>query len=132
MSKKQFYIERIAAIIASLILLQTLYFKFTAHPDSVHIFMEMGVEPFGRIGLGIFELIAAILLLYPKTSHFGGILGIGIMLGAIISHLFILGINVNNDGGILFTLATTVFVCSLVVVMLKKDKLYQLWIKMRN
>ena len=132
MSKKQFYIERIAAIIASLILLQTLYFKFTAHPDSVHIFMEMGVEPFGRIGLGIFELIAAILLLYPKTSHFGGILGIGIMLGAIISHLFILGINVNNDGGILFTLATTVFVCSLVVVMLKKDKLYQLLIKMRN
>lgn len=130
MSKKQYYIERVAAIIASLILIQTLYFKFTAHPDSVYIFMRMGVEPYGRIGLGIFELIAAILLLYPKTSYFGGILGIGIMFGAIVSHLFILGINVNNDGGILFTLATTVFVCSLVVVILKKDKLYQLWIKM--
>ncbi len=130
MSKKQYYIERVAAIIASLILIQTLYFKFTAHPDSVYIFMRMGVEPYGRIGLGIFELIAAILLLYPKTSYFGGILGIGIMFGAIVSHLFILGINVNNDGGILFTLATIVFVCSLVVVILKKDKLYQFWIKM--
>lgn len=126
MNKKQFYIERILAIIAATILLQTLYFKFTAHPDSVYIFTEMGVEPFGRISLGIIELIASILLLYPKTSHIGGVLGIGIMLGAIISHLFILGVNVNNDGGTLFILATTVFVCSFVVVILKKNELLSL------
>ena len=106
MNKKQFYIERI-----------------TAHPDSVYIFTEMKLEPYGRIGLGIFELIAVGLLLYPKTSHIGGVIGLGLMLGAIFSHLFVLGVEIHNDGGTLFILAILVFVCSLVVVLLKKDKL---------
>lgn len=123
MSKKQFYIERVAAIIGAIILLQTLFFKFTAHPDSVYIFTEMKLEPFGRICLGIFELIAAGLLLYPKTSHIGSVIGLGLMLGAIFSHLFILGVEIHDDGGTLFILAILVFVCSLVVVILKKNKL---------
>lgn len=126
MTKSTYYIERAAAIIAAIILLQTLYFKFTAHPDSVHIFTEMGVEPFGRIGLGIVELIAAALLLYPKTSALGAVLGIGMMLGAIFSHLLILGVEVNNDGGSLFLLAVAVFVCSLVVVLIKRQTLLKL------
>lgn len=126
MTKSTYYIERVAAIIAAIILLQTLYFKFTAHPDSVHIFTEMGVEPYGRIGLGVLELIAAALLLYPKTSALGAVMAIGMMLGAIFSHLLVLGVEVNNDGGSLFLLAATVFVCSLAVFLIKRQSLFKL------
>lgn len=123
MNKKRYYIERVAAIITAVILLQTLIFKFTGHPDSVYIFSSIGIEPYGRIGLGIVELIVAGLLLFFKTSLWGGILGTGIAMGAIISHLFILGIVVNNDGGMLFSLAIISFLCSAVVVFLKKEQL---------
>lgn len=123
MNKKRYYIERVAAIITAVILLQTLFFKFTGHPDSVYIFSSIGIEPYGRIGLGIVELIVAGLLLFFKTSLWGGILGTGIAMGAIISHLFILGIVVNNDGGMLFSLAIISFLCSAVVVFLKKEQL---------
>ena len=118
-ARTAFYSERVAAIIAAVILLQTLYFKFTAHPDSVHIFTKIGGEPFLRIGSGIVELIIALLLLFPRTSLYGGLLGFVLMLGAIGQHLFVLGINVNNDGGALFALAITTLFCSAVVVLVK-------------
>lgn len=108
----------------AIILLQTLYYKFTAHPDSVHIFSELGVEPWGRIGLGIIELITAILVLIPKTKIIGIITSLGIIIGAIGSHLLVLGINVSNDGGGLFTLAIIVFIASIIfLIMHKKDVL---------
>lgn len=113
-------ISRIAAIAAAVILLQTLYFKFTAHPDSVYIFSQLGLEPFGRIGIGIAELIAAILLIIPRTQSIGGVLGLGIISGAIFSHLTQLGIVVNNDGGTLFGMAVVVFACTAVVVWLNR------------
>lgn len=118
-AKTAFYAERAAAIIAAMILLQTLYFKFTAHPDSVHIFTKIGGEPFLRIGSGIVELIIASLLLIPRTSLYGGLAGFVLMLGAIGQHLFVLGINVNNDGGTLFVLAITTLLCCAIVVLLK-------------
>lgn len=108
----------------AIILLQTLYYKFTAHPDSVHIFSELGVEPWGRIGLGIIELITAILVLIPKTKIIGIFTSLGIIIGAIGSHLLVLGINVSNDGGGLFTLAIIVFIASIIfLIMHKKDVL---------
>ena len=123
MSKqKLYYIERLAAVIAAIILLQTLYFKFTAHPDSVYIFSKIGGEPHLRIGSGIVELIISLFLLYPKTSVIGALLGIGVMLGAITQHFFVLGIEVNNDGGLLFTLAwITLGCCALVFYLKRKD-----------
>ncbi|WP_321538270.1 DoxX family protein [Flavobacterium piscinae] len=94
--------------------MQTLYYKFTAHPDSVHIFTALGVEPWGRIGLGVVELITAILILLPKTKTIGMLNSLGIILGAVFSHFLVLGINVSNDGGGLFTLAIIVLLaCSL-------------------
>lgn len=102
----------------AVILLQTLYFKFTAHPDSVHIFSALGVEPWGRIGLGIVELITAILILLPKTKTIGMLTSLGIILGAIFSHFLVLGINVSNDGGGLFTLAILVLLASSLYVFL--------------
>ncbi len=122
-NKKAFYVERVAAFIAAIILLQTLYFKFTGHPDSVYIFTKIGGEPYLRIGSGIVELIVSILLLIPKTSQYGAVLGMGVMAGAIGQHLFVLGIEVNNDGGSLFALAITTFLCCLLVAFLKRQSL---------
>jgi hypothetical protein len=110
----------IAAIIAAIILLQTLYFKFTAQPESVYIFTQLGLEPYGRIGSGIFELIAGILLLLPKTRIYGSILGLGVISGALFSHLFVLGFEVQNDGGTLFYLALTVFLCCLFILICER------------
>ena len=119
-------IERISSVIAAIILLQTLYFKFTAAPESVYIFSELGIEPYGRIGSGILELIIALLLLFKKSSLIGAILGLGVITGAIFSHIFVLGIEVQNDGGLLFGLALLVFILCLVTIFLQKDKLLSL------
>ncbi|MFH7013881.1 DoxX family protein [Flavobacterium sp. FlaQc-52] len=106
----------ILRIIASAILLQTLYFKFTAAPESVYIFSTLGIEPYGRIGSGIAELIVAILILIPKTTWLGALGGCGVMTGAVFSHLFVLGIEVKGDGGFLFFLALITLVCCLILL----------------
>ena len=116
------YIERITSLVAAVILLQTLYFKFTGAPESVYIFSQLGVEPYGRIGLGIVELITAVLLIIKRTSFVGALMGVGIMSGAILSHLFVLGIVVQDDGGTLFGLAILVFTMCLITAILQKDK----------
>jgi hypothetical protein len=109
--------------IAALILLQTLYFKFTGAEESVYIFSTLGMEPWGRIGSGVAELIAAGLLLFPGKQAFGGVLALGVMAGAIMSHLTKLGIVVKDDGGLLFTLALVVFVCAAAVAFLHRKQL---------
>ncbi|HMR90436.1 MAG TPA: DoxX family protein [Saprospiraceae bacterium] len=121
-----YYIERAISIIAAVILLQTLYFKFTAAPVSVHIFSTLGIEPWGRIGSGVVELVSGILLFMPKTSLYGAILALGTMAGAIMAHLFFLGIEVQNDGGSLFLLAIIVTVCSLGLIFIKWNEVLNL------
>ena len=66
-------------------------FKFSGAEESVYIFTKLGIEPFGRIGSGIVELIASILILIPRTTLLGALLALGIMTGAIFSHLTKLG-----------------------------------------
>jgi putative oxidoreductase len=102
----------------ALILLQTLYFKFTGHPESVELFTKLGVEPWGRIGTGIIELVAGILLFIPSTIFIGALLSLGLMSGAILSHLTVLGIESKGDGGELFMLAIIVWMCSAVIIIL--------------
>lgn len=109
--------------IVVIILLQTLFFKFTAAEESVYIFKTLGIEPFGRIASGIAELIASILILIPRTTLIGALLTIGTMSGAILSHLLFLGIQVNGDGGLLFILAIITFSCSLYLILINKSKL---------
>ncbi len=99
-------------VVAALIMLQTLYFKFTGAEESIYIFTQVGMEPFGRIGVGVMELIASALILIPATVWAGAILALGLMGGAIMMHLTLLGIEVQGDGGYLFFLALTVAVCS--------------------
>ncbi|NMH24363.1 DoxX family protein [Flavobacterium solisilvae] len=112
----------IIKLVAVIILLQTLYFKFTAAPESVYIFSTLGIEPFGRIGSGIVELIASILILIPRTTLLGAVLGFATMLGAIFSHIFVLGIEIQNDGGTLFVLAVITLLCCLILIFNQKDK----------
>lgn len=109
-------------IIAAVILLQTLYFKFTGHPESVELFTKLGVEPWGRIGTGIIELITGILLLIPATVFIGAFLGIGLMSGAILSHLTVIGIVSKGDGGQLFMLAIVVLISCIMIGFLHKQQ----------
>ena len=128
----KYYIERISSVAAALILLQTLFFKFTGAPESVYIFSELGVEPYGRIGTGVLELIVAGLLLVKRTSLIGGILGLGIISGAILSHLFFLGIEVQHDGGLLFGMAVLVFILLAINLILQQEKLADFIRSVRN
>jgi uncharacterized membrane protein YphA (DoxX/SURF4 family) len=112
-------------ILAAVILLQTLYFKFTAQPESVELFTILGMEPWGRIGTGIAELIAAILLLIPRTTLLGALMGMGLMSGAIFFHLTKLGINFGGDV-ILFAYAVITFICCLILIMINRKNILQL------
>lgn len=113
----------IIKLVAVVILLQTLFFKFTGAEESVYIFETLGIEPFGRISSGVVELIASILILIPITTLLGAILAIGTMAGAIVSHIFVLGIEVKNDGGTLFILALITFSCCLYLILINKNKI---------
>jgi len=113
------------------IMLQTLYFKFSAAPESVYIFSKIGMEPYGRIGIGILELIASILIMIPKTTFYGALLGLGLMLGAIEFHITDLGINVQNDGGKLFYLAVTTAAFCGVLLVIKRRQFLSLF-KIKN
>ena len=111
--------------IAAVILFQTLFFKFTGAKESVYIFTTLGMEPWGRIGSGVAELIASILLLLPQTVVFGAIMSLGVISGAIFFHLTKLGIALPlvDDHGELFALAVVVFVCSLAVLIMHRQEL---------
>jgi len=110
-------------IVAAFILLQTLYFKFTGQPESVYIFSKLGMEPWGRIGSGVAELLASILLLVPSAIVIGALLAAGIMFGALAAHLFILGIEVRGDGNQLFIYALVVLSASIVLLFLHFQQL---------
>ncbi len=117
-------------LLAAVILLQTLFFKFSAAPESVYIFSAVGLEPWGRIGTGVAELIAAVLLLLPGTIVWGAIMGIGIMLGAVATHLFVLGIEVMNDGGQLFIYALLVLTACIILFFQNRQQLVLLKTKL--
>ena len=105
----------ILRLVVAVILLQTLYFKFSGAAESVYIFTQLGVEPYGRYFSGVIELIAALLILYPKTTGLGAFLSAATMAGAITGHIGVLGIEIEHDGGTLFFLALAVFVASIIL-----------------
>jgi len=126
MTTTETFISWAARIIVAIILLQTLFFKFTGAEESRYIFttlMGPEFEAVGRIGSGVVELIAAILLLIPSKAWLGSVIALGTISGAIFSHLTMLGIQVKGDGGLLFGLAVTVFVLSAVVVLIHRREL---------
>lgn len=112
--------SRVLQGLVALILAQTLFFKFTAADESVYIFTTLGMEPWGRIGSGVAELIAAVLLVIPRTVVFGALLTLGVLSGAIMSHLTRLGIVVQDDGGLLFALAVAAFAGSGAILFIRR------------
>jgi len=119
LSPTQRIVSWILQVIVAVILFQTLFFKFTGAEESKYIFTKLGMEPWGRIGSGVAELIAVCLLLHPRTVTLGAILTLGVLGGAIVSHLTKLGIVVKDDGGLLFALALTAFTGSAIVLVLR-------------
>jgi len=115
---------------AATILAQTLWFKFSGAAESRWIFETLGAEPWGRLFTGVLELICVLLLLHPRLAAFGGLLAVGIMGGAVLSHMFFLGIQVQGDGGLLFGLALLVMACGCAVCALRRDDLL-LWARRR-
>ncbi len=113
----------VARIAAAVIMVQTLYFKFSGAEESIYIFSTVGIEPWGRIATGILELIASILILINATAWLGALLGVAIMGGAIFTHLTVLGIDVKGDGGYLFILGVIVLLCCTVILLYNKQKL---------
>jgi putative oxidoreductase len=119
----QAIVSWVLQIVVAIILFQTLFFKFTAAEESVYIFRTLGAEPWGRIGSGVVELIAVVLLLYPRTVPLGALLALGVISGAIFSHLTRLGIAVKGDGGLLFALAVAVFIGSAAILALRRREI---------
>lgn len=113
-------------LVAAYILLQTLRFKFLGLPESVYIFTKVGMEPWGRIGSGIVELIAAILILFPRTTAWGALLALGTISGAIFFHLTVLGIEVQGDGGQLFYMAIAVWVSAAILMFVYRQQIMRL------
>ncbi|REJ75979.1 MAG: DoxX family protein [Acidobacteria bacterium] len=112
-----------ARIAVAAILLQTLFFKFTGAEESRYIFttlMGPELEAYGRIGSGVVELIAAVLILIPQTAWLGSLIAVLTILGAIFSHLTRLGIEVKGDGGLLFALALVVLVLGTLSLLLNR------------
>ena len=109
-------------IVAAFLLLQTLYFKFTAHEQSIRLFTTLGMEPWGRIGTGVFELIASVLILIPRTTLLGALMALGLMSGAIYFHLTKLGIYFDGDP-VLFIYAVIVFICSLLLIIIYRKNI---------
>ena len=116
-------ISWIAQILAAAILGQSLFFKFTGAPEAVHLFTALGVEPWGRFTVGAIELITVLLLLVPRTAALGAIVAIGLMVGAIGSHLTIIGVNFQGDGGTLFAMAWIVLAASFTVAVIRRREL---------
>ncbi len=110
-------------LFAAIILAQTLYFKFSGAEESRYIFTTIGMEPWGRHLVGVSELATVVLLLLPRTAWLGGLLGLGVIAGALFFHLTVLGIDVQGDGGTLFYLALAVFVACLGVLWLHRAEL---------
>lgn len=124
LTKNQNRLSWVLQIVVAVILGQTLFFKFTAAPESVHIFETLGAEPWGRIGSGVAELIAVVLILAPWRPAYGALLAMGVMAGAIGSHLTKLGIVVQDDGGMLFTLAVVTFAAAATVSFLRRREIF--------
>jgi hypothetical protein len=126
MTRSQTVTSWVLQLLVAGILLQTLFFKFTGAEESVYIFTRVGAEPWGRIASGVFELIAAVLLLIPALAPYGAVLTLGLMAGAVMSHLTLIGIAVKGDGGLLFGLAVTCLIGSAIVLVLRRAQVLAL------
>lgn len=126
MTKINLIARWVLRLIAAFIMVQSLFFKFSGAEESIYIFSTLGMEPWGRIGTGVIELIASILLLIPRTTWLGAGIGLGTMAGAILSHITKLGIEVKGDGGQLFIYAVVTCASCAILLWLDREKVQNL------
>lgn len=141
MSAVRTYLPWVLAVYIAFVFIQSLFFKFTNAPETVHIFttigMWLGIELFSNYGayvVGAVELVASILLFVPRTQVVGAALALGVMTGAIFFHLVSpLGVVVGNaemgveaDGGLLFGMACGVWVAGAIILWLRRDRVVEL------
>lgn len=119
-------IRWVLRLVAAFIMVQSLFFKFSGADESIYIFSRLGMEPWGRIGTGVIELIASILLLIPRTTWLGAVLGVGTMSGAIFFHLTSLGVEVHEDGGQLFIYAVITALSCLLLLFIERQRIQQM------
>ncbi len=144
LEKAKTYAPHGIAVIASLVFLDSLRFKFTNAPETQTIFgklndwsASLGADGlFAQTGLfsqyviGSAELIASALLLigihpaFRRLQAIGALIAVAVMTGAISFHLFTpLGIDPNNDGGGLFFMATVVWATSILMLFIRRNEL---------
>lgn len=110
-------------LIASGILGFSAFLKLTAAPATVFIFQKLGMEPSGRYGVAVLEIITLILILFPRTAWRGAILGCMLMFGAICMHLTMAQFSILGDNGLMFASAIVVFACCISVLVFHKSEL---------
>ena len=123
LTQKQRAWSWVCSLIAAAIMLETLFFKFTGAKESVYIFSTIGLESWWRYGQGIWELVASVCLLAPRLRWAGGFLTLGAIGAAIVTHLTVLGIQIQGDHGLLFGMALTTFTCGAVVTWLHRHEI---------
>ncbi|WP_167882427.1 DoxX family protein [Leptospira sarikeiensis] len=115
-------LSMVLSVFSAIVFLQTLFFKFTGDDESVKIFSTLGIEPWGRIGTGSVEFFVAALLIFPPSRFVGALVGFGLMIGAVLSHILFLGIVVDDDGGLLFAMAVSVLIACTIILNLEWDR----------
>jgi hypothetical protein len=123
LTRRELIVTWICSLIAAGIMIETLFFKFSASEESVYIFRKMGTEPWMRWMQGFWELFAALGLLIPRLRWAGGILTTGAMAAAILSHMTWLGYAIRGDHGLLFCMALVTFTCGLTVTFINRFKI---------
>lgn len=119
MNKKNLiWIAQIAVVV---IMGQTLFFKFTDHPETVALFDQLGQGALAYKSIGALELIACILLLIPRSITIGAGLAVGLMSGAIMAHITELGFTGPN--GALGWMAVAAWILSLVIMYVRRTEI---------
>lgn len=108
----KFIMSWIFIILAFAILVYNAYLKLNSNSGAIQLFSGLGLEPYGRFAIGLFELTAALLLLYPGTVKYGAVLGFILMTGVIFIHITKIGIALNGNYSFFFMGVIAFFCCT--------------------
>ena len=67
------------------------YGKVSGAPADVALFTQLGMEPDGRLTVGVLELISALGLLHSVSAPYAALIGAGVLTGAGLAHMGPLG-----------------------------------------